>query len=165
MHSVISKPVLVLAQNKQDQMYIRPYKANIAIQCHNVPQKHAYCSLAQFLFDLDIFSLMFQHQEKEQQQEQPKLLIGPLRVARGKKIQQKKRTPVYAYIFFISFDFSLAILFSILDCSVSFVFLLFFSILSTISIPKILYLLILSPLLAPLLFHDIGIRLCRKKPQ
>ena len=44
---------------------IRPYKAITAIQYHNVPQKHIFCSLAQFLFDLEHFSLMFPRQEQQ----------------------------------------------------------------------------------------------------
>ena len=38
---------------------------------YNVPHKHIFCSLAQFLFDLEHFLLMFpprKEQEQEQQQ-------------------------------------------------------------------------------------------------
>ena len=54
--------------HKAIQGCIRPYKANTAIQHHNMPQKHIYCSLAQFLFDLEHFSLMFPREEEQQQQ-------------------------------------------------------------------------------------------------
>ena len=60
--------------HKAMQGQIRPYKAITAIQCYNVPLKHIFCSLAQFLFDLEHFSLMFPRQVEQQQQQQQNFL-------------------------------------------------------------------------------------------
>ena len=42
----------------------------MTIQYLNAPQKHILCSLAQFLFDLEHFLLLFQRLEEEEQQQQ-----------------------------------------------------------------------------------------------
>ena len=49
---------------KTMQGHIRPYKANTAIQYHNVPQKHFFCSLAHFLFHLEHMFRSFFHAKK-----------------------------------------------------------------------------------------------------
>ena len=66
--------VMVVKSNNKTyeaiQGHIRPYKAITEILYHNMPQKHIFCSLAQFLLDLEHFLLMFPRQEQEEQQEE-----------------------------------------------------------------------------------------------
>ena len=59
----------IVVPYKAIQGHIRPYKANTAIQYHNVPQKHIYCSLAQLLLDLEQYLLMIPRQEEQQEQQ------------------------------------------------------------------------------------------------
>ena len=54
--------------HKTMQGQIRPYKAITAIKYQNLPRKHIFCFIAQFLFDLEHFSLMFPRQEQQEQQ-------------------------------------------------------------------------------------------------
>ena len=50
--------------HKAMQGHIRSYKAITTIQYH------IFCSFAQFLFDLEHFSLMFLRQEEEEEEQQ-----------------------------------------------------------------------------------------------
>ena len=66
---ILMRPHIVYGRENQHQDEdMRPHKAiqgkhgNLISQ---LPQKHIFCSLAQFLFDLKPFSLMFPLQEEE----------------------------------------------------------------------------------------------------
>ena len=55
---ILMRPQIVMAVKssiKATRGHIRPYKANVAIQYHNVPEKHIFCSLAHFLFNFEHF--------------------------------------------------------------------------------------------------------------
>ena len=55
---ILMRPQIVMAVKssiKATLCHIRPYKANVAIQYHNVPEKHIFCSLGHFLFNFEHF--------------------------------------------------------------------------------------------------------------
>ena len=61
-----------------------------------MPQKHIFCSLAQFLFDLEHFSFMFPRQEEEEEQQQQSSFKDLWALLAVKK-QQKVMLIIFTY--------------------------------------------------------------------